>query len=68
MTICIKEKLLTPTDVRFVKLKRKHLHRDLLEARFRMDHKAYTSCTLSQYHGAIGYFGRKRRRNNGQGT
>ena len=44
-----------------------HLHRDLLEARFRMDHKAYTSCTFSQYHGAIGYFWRKRWRNNGVG-
>ena len=45
-----------------------HLHRDLLEVRFRMDHKEYTSCTFSQYYGATGYFGRKRRRNNGQGT
>ena len=45
-----------------------HLHRDLLEAHFRMDHKEYTSCTLSQYHGAVGYFWRKSRRNNEQGT
>ena len=42
----------------------KDLHRDLLETRFRMDHKEYTSCTFSQYYGAIGYFWRKRRRNN----
>ena len=36
-----------------------------------MDHKAYTSYMLSQYHGAIGYFGLKRWRNitnNEQGT
>ena len=60
----IKERLFTPTDVRFVKLKGNnkslplelHLHRDLLEVRFRMDHREYTSCAVSQYNGAIGDF------------
>ena len=45
-----------------------HLHRDLLEASFRMDHKKYTSCSFSKCYWAIAYFWRKRRRNNGQDT